>query len=181
MTKDEWADASLLMQEGIHIGARKLMLTGEVDEHMYEQVVKGVSLIQQDGGDQITVELNSEGGNWHDGMAIYDYLRSCGSKIRVRAWGCAMSAGSIILQAGSERLLAPGTTIMVHDGADMLEGSPEHVMAWAKYGKDSLDRMYKIYADASGKTVAYWKKRCKSDFILSAEAAVKLGLADRLI
>ncbi len=92
-----------------------------------------------------------------------------------------MSMASIILQAAENRLITPGSTIMVHDGSEVVEGSPENVMAWAKHSKDICDYMYTIYANASGKSESFWKRKCKKDFILSAEQAIKAGLADGYI
>lgn len=159
------------------------MLTGEVNESMYETLVLGLTLIKarKNGSTDVVVELNSHGGCWYSGIAIHDRIKACNFPVTVRVAGAAMSMASVILQAADKRLITPGSTVMVHDGSEVLEGSPENVMAWAKHSKDICDYMYKIYAEASGKSVTYWKRKCKKDFILSAEQAIKAGLADGYI
>jgi ATP-dependent Clp endopeptidase proteolytic subunit ClpP len=176
-------DNEILFEQDIHIPSQTIMLTGEVNERMYDTLVKGLILIENRHKEatNITIELNSPGGSWYDGAAIHDRIKSYRFPVTIKASGMAMSMGSIILQAGDKRLLTPSSTVMVHDGSEVVEGSPDNVMAWAKHSKDVCGIMYKIYADASGKTEAFWKKRCKKDFILSADQAIKLGLADGLI
>jgi ATP-dependent Clp protease protease subunit len=174
-------DAEMLISYGIHIPSRTIMLTGEVDQDMYETLIMGLTLITNSKGgvkETIKIELNSEGGCWYSGVAIYDRIKSCKAPVDVLVSGSAMSMGSVILQSGDRRLITPNSTVMVHDGSESMDGSPENILAWAKHSKETCDRMYKIYSEASGKTVAFWRKRCKKDFILTAEQAIKLGLAD---
>ncbi len=176
-------DEQTLLEYGIHVPSRTIILTGEVDEDMYERLLLGLTLIKArfEDPEDLTIELNSEGGDWYHGIAIYDRLKACGIPVTVRASGMAMSMGSIILQAGDKRLITPGSTVMVHDGADAVEGKPSDVLIWAQHGQNICELMYKIYATASGKSTKFWKARCKKDFILSAEQAIKIGLADGYI
>lgn len=173
-------DTQLFVEHGVHIPSQTIMLTGEVNAEMYERLLLGLTLIRtrKNGSTDITVELNSEGGCWYSGVAIHDRIKSCSFPVTIRVSGMAMSMASVILQAADKRLITPGSTVMIHDGSEVLEGSPENVMAWAKHSKDICNYMYKIYADASGKAVTFWKRKCKKDFILSAEQAITLGLAD---
>ncbi len=179
----ELSDAQMLIDYKIHIPSQTILLTGDVDENMYETLVTGLTLIKnrKNGSTNVTIELNSNGGCWYSGIGIYDRIKACNFPVTVRVSGCAFSMASVILQAGDHRLITPGSTVMVHDGSEVLEGSPENVMAWAKHSKDICDYMYKIYAEASGKSVGYWRRKCKKDFILSADQAIKSGLADGYI
>ena len=179
----EMDDVQLFMEHGIHIPSQTILLTGEVNSSMYETLVLGLTLIKsrKNGSTHVVIELNSEGGSWYDGIAIHDRIKACDFPVTIRVSGMAMSMASVILQAADNRLITPGSTVMVHDGSEALEGSPENVMAWAKHSKDICEYMYKIYAEASDKSTAYWKRKCKKDFILSADQAIKAGLADGYI
>ncbi len=174
-------DAKMLIEHSIHIPSQTIMLTGDVDSEMYETLLLGLILIQDRHLKKdldLTIELNSPGGTWYDGMAIYDRLESCTFPVTIKASGMAMSIASVILQAGDVKLITPGTTVMVHDGTEGVSDNPENVLAWAKHGQINLQKMYKIYARSGVKTAKFWEKNCKQDFILSAEKAIKLGLAD---
>lgn len=176
----EFEYTQLLTEQGIHVPSQTIILTGEVGENMYEQLMMGMLIIENAHGAKtdLTVELNSVGGCWYNGIGIYDRLKAFKYPVTVKVYGAAMSMGSVILQAGDKRLLGPHSTVMIHDGEDGASGSPTNVLEWAKHGQKICDSMYAIYADASGKTAAHWKKKCKKDFILTAEQAIKAGLAD---
>lgn len=177
--KDQ-AYLDLFTEYSIHLPTRTVMLTGGVDSDMYDTLITALTLMEQDGK-EIVIELNSPGGDWYAGIAIYDRLKASKCPITIRVSGMAMSMGSVILQAGDKRLITPGSTVMIHDGSDVAVGTPDDVLAWAKHGKDICNHMYRIYAEASGKTESYWKKRCKKDSIYSAKDAIKFGLADGFI
>jgi ATP-dependent Clp protease protease subunit len=176
-------DTQLFIEHGIHIPSQTILLTGEVNDEMYESLLMGLLLIKsrKNGSTNVTVELNSEGGCWYAGIGIYDRIKACDFPVTVKVSGMAMSMASIILQAGDRRLITPGSTVMVHDGSDIVNGTPDNVLAWARHGKSLCDYMYKIYADSSSKTARFWRQKCKKDYILSAEQAIKLGLADGYI
>lgn len=172
-------DSELLFEYGIHVPSRKILIAGEVTEDTYTQLSKGLTLLGQDK--PIEIELNSGGGDVFSGFAIYDLLKSFQSDVTIKVMGHAMSMSSIILQAGDHRLLGKHASLMIHDGEESHEGTPDNILAWAKYAAVQCQQMYRIYAQASGRTEKFWKERCKGDFIMTAEEAVKLGLADAII
>lgn len=152
-----------------------------VDYSMAEKLIKNMHFLEQRSAtEQINIILNSLGGDWYHGMAIYDTIRNSTCRISMQGRGYVMSMGSVILQAADERVLMPNATVMIHDGQEGFEGSPRSMEAWAAYSKHTRRRMYEIYAERSGRSVRFWEQRCANDRILSAQEAVELGLADRL-
>lgn len=173
-------DIDLLTEYSIHVPSRTIMLTGQVDSDMYETLITGLILLET-SEEGITIELNSPGGDWYSGIAIHDRIKASKCPITVHVSGMAMSMGSVIMQAGDTRLITPGSTVMIHDGNDVAVGTPDDVLAWAKHGKEICEHMYKVYSEASGRSLAFWKKKCKADSIFNAKDAIKLGLADGFI
>jgi ATP-dependent Clp protease protease subunit len=148
---------------------------------MAEKVIKALHLlIAADSTKEIRIIMNSSGGNWTDGMAIYNAIKACPVHVTIEVYGSCMSMATVILQAADERVLHPDTTFMVHDGHEEISGSPKTVEAWAKRSKYVRKRMYEIYAERSKKSVSFWEKRCTSDLILSSQEAVDMGLADKV-
>jgi ATP-dependent Clp protease protease subunit len=86
---------------------RLVFIGGEIDSSASERAVKALLWLESEGDDPIHVYLNSEGGDWYEGFAIYDAIRGCKSAVTITATGYCMSMASIILQAGDERLLTP--------------------------------------------------------------------------
>ena len=61
--------------------------------------------------------MHSVGGEWSDGMAIYDAISMSRSYITIIAYGQAESMSSIIFQAADRRLITPNTYFMSHYGS----------------------------------------------------------------
>lgn len=153
-----------------------------VGPDMADRVIKALHLLVAAGPEKpIHIILNSGGGDWIAGMAIYDAIAACPCHVSITVCGSAMSMGSIILQAADERLIHPNSTVMVHDGGDCFEGHARNFEAWAGFSKKIRIRMYEIYAERSGKDPKYWEKRCVVDNIMTADEAVEEGLADKVI
>lgn len=153
----------------------------EVNFEMARNAIKSLHVLDSISSEPITVLLNTFGGCWYNGMGIYDAVQNSRSHVDAYVIGSAMSMGSIILQAADKRWIYPNATLMVHDGSEELHGTPRTVLNWARSIEDVLNTMYKIYAERSGKTVAFWRKKCANDFILTAKEAKAYGLVDSIV
>ena len=191
--KDANDPVDTFFNHGVHIASRTIYAgsafsdaqTGDsesgVDSDMAQRVIKSVHLLTRISKEPIKVILNTFGGTVEHGMAIYDCLRASGCEITVEVYGAAMSMGSIILQAAHNRFLHENAFIMVHDGSMSVEATSKSFEAWARWCKFNRHQMYQIYAHRTGKTAAYWEKKCAQDYILTADEAVVEGLADLVL
>ncbi len=171
---DKWYDYDLSIE------TRTVYLLGDVDQDSVGRAVKGLHLLASASVEPITLLINTEGGNWQQGMALYDFVSSLPNHVTAKVLGQAMSMGGIILQAADTRIAYANATIMVHDGNDGYDGHPRTFEAWATYGKALRQRMYEIYAECSGKSVSYWSKKCEQDYILTPSQALAEGLIDNI-
>jgi len=150
---------------------------------MAEKVIKALHLfVAANPSEEATIKIimNSKGGSWDDGMAIFDAIIACPCHVIIESYGSCMSMATVILQAADERILHPNSTFMVHDGSDYFEGESKNFEAWGKHSHYIRGRMYEIYSEASEKDETFWRKKCATDFIVTAKEAVELGLADRV-
>jgi len=169
----------------IHVESRTIWLGDDEDgitEKTSERLVKALHMLANAAPDrEITIFLNSLGGCWFNGMAIYDAIRACPCPITCYIIGAAMSMGSIIAQACDQRLIYPNATMMVHDGYETrVDDIPRTFQNWADYSKHTQKKMYEIYAERSGRPVTFWRKKCSADLILTAAEARELGLVDAI-
>jgi ATP-dependent Clp protease protease subunit len=164
----------------IHLESRTIYLGSEIDEGTTERVIKGLHLLGRISHNKLSVLLNSPGGCLYNGLAIFDAIKACSCPVAIEVLGHAMSMGSIILQAATQRIVHKNATIMIHDGTEYFEGKPRDLESWANHGKNMRGKIYEIYAERSGKSPKYWEDKCTHDFILSAEQAVKEKLADTI-
>ena len=102
----------------------------------------------QRGEKPITVIMNSCGGDWSHGMAMYDAIRSSKNYVTIINMSHARSMSSLIFQAADYRITAPNGYYMIHDGYNAIDGQPRTVFAWSDYDKEViLPKMYQIYLD----------------------------------
>lgn len=165
---------------GVHVETRAIYI-GDGDEGIdagtAQAAIKALHVLGESA--PIDIYIHSFGGCWYSGMAIYDAIRCCKAETNGYVVGCAMSMGSIILQACTNRYIYPHGTLMLHGSTEtIIDASAATLNRWAEHAKRSSGTMFKIYADRSGKTPAFWRKKCAADLVLDACEAKKLGLVD---
>ncbi len=126
----------------------------------------------------LTVRLNSPGGDVFDGTAIYNLLRSRAGQVDVVVDGLAASAASFIAQAGDSITMNRGTQMMIHDAIGFIIGNAnDHREQVALLDRIS-DEIAGIYAARAGEKVEDWRARMLATTWYSASEAVEAGLAD---
>jgi len=158
----------------------------EVNSRTVAQVIKNLHILEIKDIQAITLLLNSPGGFWEDGIAVYDIIKKMKSPVTIIGIGKLYSMGSIIFQAGSNRFLYSHTKMMIHDGTDGYKGDSKSFENWAKDSKRVRESMYGIYFEHMKKkkmdiTLKDIEDMCSHDTILTAKEAIKFGLADRII
>lgn len=96
---------------------------------------------------EITVRINSPGGDVFDGVGIYNLLKEHKAKIITRVDGYAASIASIIMLAGEERIMGSGTMYMIHKP-----------WTWAQGNSDDLDHKVNLLLKIEDQMVSIYKK-----------------------
>ena len=95
---------------------REIFLTEEVNKSTSNELIKELMYLEmEDDSAEITLYINSPGGDVVSGLAVYDYLTLMKAPIRTVSIGCAASMGAILFLAGDKREMLPHTQIMIHD------------------------------------------------------------------
>lgn len=162
---------------GIDVDNGMIPLIGTVDEDMYRHLVDCLTQLSntKQAYPELTILLNTYGGELYHAFAIYDLLRKQEMDIRIVCNGPVMSAGTIILMAGDTREMTPLSFLMIHYGFDMQESH-----SGLKQNADLLELMKKLYKEnsqASAKTVDGW---FDADRYFTAKEALKIGLIDKV-
>lgn len=130
--------------------------------------------------DEITVEINSPGGDVASGVRIYNYLSSHGAKIHTRVTGMAASIATVIMMAGETRSMALGSNIMVHRAMSLMVGffNAAEMEDTARNLKTIDASMVDIYAAATGKDAEEVAGLLdQGDTFMGAAEAVEWGFA----
>lgn len=135
------------------------------------------------GKNDVQVNVNSPGGNFFSGLAVYNLLRAHPAKVTVNVVALAGSAASVIAMAGDEVLMADGSFLMVHNSAGVVIGNKHDMQDTGELLAEVDDAMAEIYAARAGvdKAVALaWMDRRRGDgTMFNASAAIERGLADK--
>jgi ATP-dependent protease ClpP protease subunit len=88
-----------------------------VEYRMSNTFVKNLRALDMRANANITIHCHSIGGEWADGMAIYDAIKLCRSYVTIIIYGQAESMSSIFMQAADYRYMTPNAHFMSHYGS----------------------------------------------------------------
>ncbi|WP_286876822.1 MULTISPECIES: head maturation protease, ClpP-related [Pantoea] len=133
------------------------------------------------GGDDVTVHINSPGGDMFEGLAIYNLLREYQGKVTVKVLGLAASAASIIAMAGDEVQIGRGAFLMIHNAWIVAAGNRNDFREYADYLEPFDKAMADIYAARSGMPVEAIQSLMDKESFIGGGDSVAKGLADALL
>lgn len=129
---------------------------------------------------EITVRINSPGGEVFDGLSIYNTLKEHPAKVTVHVDGLAASIASVIAMAGDRIVMGEGAMFMVHSPWTVAMGNADNMRATA----DMLDKvevgLVDAYVSRTGKTRAAVQKWMEGETWFTRDEAVAAGLATEI-
>lgn len=163
---------------------REVECFGEINADSANALIRQIRyLARQAPGEEITVYVNSPGGEVAQGLALYDVMRSVGCPIRTVCTGTAASMGAILFAAGHQRDMLPHAKVMIHDPlrASGPCGSALEIKRQSDEILETRETTGKILAQHANKTLEEIYEKTAQDTWFTAEEAVAFGLADRII
>lgn len=137
--------------------------------------------LQEVRGKELTIHINSYGGDVYGGYAIYSLIKQHDKKVTTVIDGVAMSAASIIALAGDEVKMSEAAVFMVHNVWTFAMGDSNVLREKAnlldKIGMIAND----IYAKKSGKTTEEIKQIMDAETYFTAEEALAAGFVDEIL
>ncbi|WP_415876448.1 head maturation protease, ClpP-related [Burkholderia ubonensis] len=132
-------------------------------------------------GVPVVVNLNSPGGDFFEGVAIYNLLRQHDAEVTVNVMGLAASAASVIAMAGDKILMGDGAFLMIHNAWSVAVGNRHDFIAAAETLAPFDDAMASLYAKRSGMSKVDAAALMDKETWISADQAVKNGMATGLL
>ena len=126
---------------------------------------------------EITVRINSFGGDVFDGVAIYSRLIDSGANIIVFIDGIAASAASVIAMAGNEIHIAEAGFVMIHDAWAFAVGNAADLRKTAARLEAVSEQTAGIYQRRTGQELAKIREFMADETEFNAEQAVEFGFA----
>ena len=135
----------------------------------------------ENGEGDITVWINSPGGDCIAAAQIYNMLLSYKGTVTVQIDGIAASAASVIAMAGTKIMMSPVSMLMIHNPMTMVAGDKtemEKAIAMLSEIKESIINAYEIKTKMTREAIA---KLMDAETWMDATKAVELGFADDIL
>lgn len=129
------------------------------------------------GDKDVVVNLNSPGGDFFEGVAIYNLLRGHSAKVTVNVMGIAASAASVIAMAGDEINMGEGSHLMIHNAWVVAAGNRHDMTEAAAYLEPFDNAMRDLYAARTGMKPAEIEAMMDKETYIGANDAVAKGFA----
>lgn len=133
------------------------------------------------GAGDVTVNINSPGGDFFEGLAIYNLLRGHGGTVTVNILGMAASAASLIAMAGNQVFIADAAYIMIHNVWGLVAGNQFDLQTVIDQFKAFDQTIVAIYAKNTGLSNDQIAEMMKATTWLSGPDAINQGFADDLL
>lgn len=178
---DKWNPA---IQAAVENTSETITIYGVIGEDWYGEgvTVKRIDAALRAIGDrEVTVYINSPGGDMFEGIAIYNRLREHSQKVTTKVLGMAASAASIIYLAGTERQVASSAFLMIHNCWTFLSGNRHYLRDVADDMQEFDSAMADLYAETSGQAVDDMAELMDDETFIRGKRAVELGLATSVL
>ncbi|MFQ6550495.1 head maturation protease, ClpP-related [Aestuariibius sp. 2305UL40-4] len=141
--------------------------------------------LRQIGDQDVVVSINSPGGDFFEGLAIYNLLREHTARVEVHILSLAASAASVIAMAGDEVRIGRAAFLMLHNTWVLAAADKEGFREVADWLEPFDAAATEIYAARSGRTSDEIAKMINDapnrDLWIGGQAAVDQGFADGLL
>lgn len=166
--------------------AAQIDIYGDLTSYpFFESDVSSYGLAEQIKGftdvDEITVNINSYGGEVKEGVAIYNALKANPAKVTTVVDGFACSAASIVFCAGDERIMRDASLLMIHNAWSYAEGDANALRKQA----DDLDKLtepsIKAYLSVSDLSEDEIREMMDNETWLDPDEALEMGFATSVV
>jgi ATP-dependent Clp protease protease subunit len=163
---------------------RIVFLGQAVDDQVANLITAQLLFLEAEDPDKdISLYINSPGGEVYAGLAIYDAMQYVKPDVQTVCIGMGMSAAAMILAGGAagKRFVLPNAKVMIHQGSGGFRGTPADIQIAAREILENVHRMAEIIARHSGQPVEQVLRDIDRDRFMSPEEAMEYGLVDAVM
>jgi ATP-dependent Clp protease protease subunit len=166
------------------LNERIVFLGSAIDDEVSNLIVAQLLHLESADPDKdISIYINSPGGDVYSGLAVYDTMQFIKPDVQTICFGIAASMGSLLLTGGAQgkRLALPNSRIIIHQPSAGFEGQATDIDIHAREVLAVRERIDQIYADHTGKPLEQVHEDMERDRFFKADEAADYGLIDRVI
>jgi ATP-dependent Clp protease, protease subunit len=139
------------------------------------------SVLRKNKGQDVTVNINSPGGDFFEGLAIYNLLKEHEGKVTIRVIGMAASAASVIAMAGDDIKIAESAFFMIHNSWHIVMGNKHDMRERADTLEKFDESMVGIYSKISNESPQNIVEMMDDETWISGPDAIEMGFATGFI
>ena len=166
------------------LNERVIFLGTEIDDQIANLIIAQIIHLESEDPDKdISLYINSPGGQVYAGLAIYDAMQFVKPDVATICYGVGMSMGALLLAGGAagKRMALPNSRILIHQPSGGFQGQATDIEIHAKETLELRDRLDAIYAKHTGKTKKQVREDQERDRFFKADEAAEYGLIDTVI
>ena len=162
---------------------RIILLSGEIDDIQANTVVAELLYLDSLSHEDISIYINSPGGNVTSGFAIYDTMNFIKSDVSTICLGMAASMAAFLLSSGKEgkRYALPNSEVMIHQPLGGASGQATEIKIAAEHILKTKKKLNEILAKNTGKSIKQIENDTDRDNYLTANDAKNYGLVDKIL
>jgi ATP-dependent Clp protease protease subunit len=166
------------------LNERIIFLGTPIDDQVANLVIAQlIHLESEDPDKDISIYINSPGGQVYSGLAIYDTMQFIRPDIQTICVGIAMSMGAVILSGGAEgkRLALPNAKILIHQVSGGFQGQATDIEIQARETIALKRRLEEILSEHTGRPTEQVAKDMERDYFMTSQEAQEYGIIDNVI
>jgi ATP-dependent Clp protease protease subunit len=146
-------------------------------------VAQLLHLESEDPDKDISLYINSPGGNVYAGLAVYDTIQFIKPDVSTICVGIAMSMGALLLAGGAKgkRYALPNSKILIHQVSGGFEGPATDIEIHAREALSLRKRLDEILASQTGQELSKVEHDTERDYFMTAEESLAYGIIDKIL
>ena len=162
---------------------RIIFLGVPIDDDVANIITAQLLFLSSESSSDMSLYINSPGGNVHSGLAIYDTIQMIGCDVATICTGMAASMGAVLLCAGTKgkRSALPHSRVMIHQPLGGTQGQATDIEIATRQIIELKDELYSIIAHHTRQSIAKIRKDAERDYWMKAKEAVAYGMIDKIV
>ncbi len=163
---------------------RIIFVNGPIHSGMSHLIVAQLLHLEAENpSKEISMYINSPGGEVSAGLSIYDTMQYIRPKISTLVCGMAASMGSVIAVGGEKgmRFALPSSEIMVHQPSGGSQGMAADILISARHIEATRERLYQLYMKHTGQDYETVQRALDRDLWMTPQEAKDWGHLDEIV
>ena len=162
---------------------RIIIINGEIDSTLSSSVVAQLLYLDSINNEDISLYINSPGGNVTDGFAIYDTMNLIKSDVSTIGMGMCASMAAFLLSSGKKgkRYILPNCEVMIHQPLGGASGQATEIKIAAEHILKTKEKLNKILSINTGKKLSDIERDTDRDNYMTEKESLEYGIVDKII